>query len=80
MREGTPIRQIKVRHVGSKFSPLSNWPRYPGGVMAGTLVAVVSIVIFVMDVPALRDFLRAAQMFVVVLWVLWALRTCRSDD
>jgi hypothetical protein len=78
MREGTPIRgQIKVRHAGSKFSPLSNWPRYPGGVMAGALAAVVSIVIFVVDIPALRDYLRAAQMLVVVLWALGA---CRSDD
>ena len=79
MHEGTPTRQIKDRHVGSKFSPLSNWPKYPGGVIAGALVAVFGVLLFFIDSPALRQYLRVAGIVVaVVLCVFWALRACRS--
>jgi hypothetical protein len=57
------------KHVVSKASRLSHWPRYPGGAIAGALNAAASILIFFIDRPALRNYLRAAGVFVVVLWV-----------
>ena len=65
------------RRVGGSASPLSNWPRYPGGVIAGALIAAASVLMFFIDNPALRHFLRAAGIVVLALWV-W--RLCRSDD
>lgn len=56
---------------------MSNWPRYPGGVIAGALIAAASVLMFFIDNPALRHFLRAAGIVVLALWV-W--RLCRSDD
>ena len=70
----------RAGHVESKFSPLSNWPRYPGGVIAGALVAIVSILIFLIDSPVLRQYLRGAGIVVLVLWVLWVLRSSGPDD
>jgi hypothetical protein len=62
------------RHVGSQESPLSNWPRYPGGAIAGALFAVFSVALFFLDTPALRSYLSAARIVVVVLWGLVLLR------
>jgi hypothetical protein len=62
---------------GSKTSPLSNWPRYPGGFIAGALLAVVGVLVFLTDISALRPFFPAARVFVLV---VWALQACRSDD
>jgi hypothetical protein len=70
----------KIRHAGTKVSPLSNWPRYPGGVIAGALIAVVSILIFLTNIPALRDFLRAGQIIAAVLLVFLLLLACISGD
>jgi len=72
MHEGTPAPQ---KRGGSKLSLLSNWPRYPGGAIAGGLIGVASIVLFF--IPSLRSVLPAALILVVA---LWALRPCRFDD
>jgi hypothetical protein len=44
---------------------------------AGALFAVVSILIFLVDIPAPPYFLPAARAFVLV---LWALHACCSDN
>jgi hypothetical protein len=77
MQGGNPTRQIKIRDGGSNISPLSNWPKYLGGVIAGALVAVVSVLMFLFDSPATRQYLLVAGIVVVVLWALFA---CRSSD
>lgn len=64
-------------HGESKVSPLSNWPRYPGGAIAGALIGVTSIVAFFIGVPPLRFVLPAALILALVLWLL---RSRRSDD
>jgi hypothetical protein len=74
MREGPPNPQV---NGGSKGSPLSNWPRYPGGAIAGGLIGIASVLLFFIGVPALRSVLPAA---LVLAAVLWALRSRRSDD
>ena len=68
----TPARQ---RHAGSKAAPLSNWPRYPGGAIAGALFAVFSVALFFLDSPALRSYLGWARIIVVVLWALILFRS-----
>jgi hypothetical protein len=40
----------------------------PGAGIAGALFAVVSLLTFLIDIPALRHFLPAARLFVIVLW------------
>ena len=72
MSESTPIRQNEP-----KPAPLSNWPRYPGGVVGGIVLAIASVLLFLIDTPALHHFLPAVRIVVVV---LWALRLFRSDD
>jgi hypothetical protein len=49
MREGTPISQMPS---GSKVSPLSNWPRYPGGAIAGGLIGLASVLVFFFGIPS----------------------------
>jgi hypothetical protein len=71
MLEGAPSP------VAKQDPRLSEWPVYPGGGIAGALLAVSSVVIFVADVPALRDCLPVARALLVL---LWALRICRSGD
>jgi apolipoprotein N-acyltransferase len=74
MREGTPTPQM---HGGNKISPLSNWPRYPGGAIAGALIGVASILVFFIGVPPIQFVLPAALILALMLWVL---RSRRSDD
>jgi len=74
MREGTPPPQM---HGGNKVSPLSNWPRYPGGAIAGVLIGVASILLFFTGIPPLWFVLLAA---LIVALVLSVLRSRRLDD
>jgi hypothetical protein len=74
MHGGTPVPQ---KPSGSKLSSLSNWPRYPGGAIAGALIAVASVLLFFVGVDWLQSVLPAALLLVVV---LWALRPRRLDD
>ena len=74
MREGT---QIPQRPGEAKVSPLSNWPRYPGGAIAGAVIGVVSVLVFFFGVSLLRYIFLAA---LVVAVVLRALRSSRSED
>jgi hypothetical protein len=69
-------RQLPHTNGGSQFSPLSDWPRYPGGAIAGALVGAASVVLFFVGIPSLRSVLPVA---VVLIIVLWAFRSRRSD-
>ena len=63
MREAAPTPQINVSKI-------------PGGSgIAGTLFAVISMVIFLIGIPALRYFLPAA--IVVGCGVAWIVRSIR---
>jgi hypothetical protein len=71
MLEGTPSPASETN------SRLSEWPVYPGGGIAGALLAVASVVIFLGNSPGLRNYLPVARALLVL---LWALRSCRCDD
>ena len=60
----------------SKFSPLSNWPRYPGGAIAGVLVGAASVLLFFVGNRSLGSVLPVAAILVVI---FWALRSGRSN-
>lgn len=77
MREASAVRQVHGESKRSPLSNLSNWPRYPGGAIAGGLIGIASVLVFFIGIPALRSVLPAALVLVVV---LWALRSRRSDD
>jgi hypothetical protein len=74
MREGT---QIPLRPGNAKVSPLSNWPRYPGGAIAGAVIGVASVLAFFFGISLLRYVFLAALAVAVVLRVL---RSSRSED
>ena len=69
----------RARQDGSKPEPLSRWPRYPGGAIAGAVVAIVGTLVFLFNFPELRHFLSVVRLFVVALWLLWVLEVFRSD-
>jgi hypothetical protein len=58
---------------GGKISPLSNWPRYAGGAIAGGLIAVAGIVLFL--IPSLRSILFAVPILLALIWVLHSRRS-----
>jgi hypothetical protein len=74
MQEGAPTPRV---HGGSRPSPLSHWPRYPGGAIAGVLIGSASVLLFFIGGPALRAMLPTALVLAVA---LWALRSSRSPD
>jgi predicted lipid-binding transport protein (Tim44 family) len=76
-RHAPPRYQTPPANFATEPSPLSNWPRYPGGAIAGALIGIASVVLFFIGIPALRSVLPVALVIAVVLWVL---RSCRSDD
>src|SRR5215510_5609029 len=64
-------------HGEGKVSPLSNWPRYPGGAIAGALIALARVLVFVFDVPWLWYIVPAALVFADVVRMI---RSARSHD
>ncbi len=49
---------------------LSNWPRYPGGAIAGASLAIASVLLFFIGPQTLRSYLPGVLVIAVVLWVL----------
>ena len=72
MRKSMRTPQVREK---SRASPLFNWPRYPGGAIAGALIGVSSVMLFF--IPALRSVLFVAFILAIV---LWALLSNRSED
>ncbi|MBI4890674.1 MAG: hypothetical protein HY821_08610 [Acidobacteria bacterium] len=58
---------------GHRVSPLSNWPRYPGGAVAGALVGVASVLVFFLGAPSVVPVFTLGA-------AAWVLLACLSDD
>jgi hypothetical protein len=74
MKEAAPLPPDDTSRTG--VQRLSNWPRYPGGAIAGILLAIAGVLLFLSDSPALRHLVPAVQGVIVVL----ALYFWRSRD
>lgn len=58
------------------LSRLSNWPRNPGGAIAGALTAIGSVLAYFLDLPLFQTLTGLLMLAAVA----WAVAAPRSED